>query len=134
MRPFWEKIFAEVGVKPRYILCWRHPVHVYLSCHPGTVRTKVAERKPGQFEMVENFHASTSPVAYREDMFAIWATYMMDGLNAKPEAVIYYDNWFLRGHCEKQAEMLCKIAGGKALSREKLDEIIDPELRHYAVA
>lgn len=125
MQGFWNDVFASVGVTPRYVLCWRHPEHVYLSCHPRKPHEVTADEGDPFFRWPEN------PNVHRADMFAIWAHYMQAGFDAQPEAVIKYDNWFLAGWAEKQMRALAAVVGVEPISAERLGEIVNPAMRHF---
>jgi hypothetical protein len=130
MRPFWEDVFARLELTPHYVLCWRHPDQVYLSCHPKKLRRPI-EKKNGMVEGALPFEKPQHPNIHRGDLFAIWAQYMAEGFEAKPEAIVQYENWFMRGHGGEQANQLADMLGTERLTTEQLDKIIDPKMRHY---
>lgn len=130
MREFWEGVFSSLGLTPHYILSWRHPHHVYLSCHPRILNDAGASSSE-RVEEYQAFETPSCPNIFRQDFYAIWAHYMAAGFEANPDVVVKYDNWFLPGWGMKQMTDLASLVGTEPLTGESLGSIIDPEMRHY---
>lgn len=128
--PFWNDVFASLELRPRYVFCWRHPDHVYLSCHPRNMRAPTP-KEAGQNEQANHFDMPESPMTHRADMYAIWAHFWMDGIAANPDVILKYDNWFLRGYAERQAAELAALVGAEPPTSQQLDAIVDPKMRHH---
>jgi len=115
MLPLWHEVVAELGLDPFYVMCVRDPRHIVRS---------IARRDGFDREDTE----------YR---YVTYYAHAIAGIGTAPVAAIPYDSWF-----DDRAANLARLTRGLDLawdrddpnSREALDAIIEPGLRHDPVS
>jgi len=108
--PFWQSVFAEAGVAPRYVLCLRAPAQVIRSV---TARDDL-------------------PAAHAEYRWLLYNAAAVQGIDSAPVCIVPYEDWFTRA--EETAERLAAHAGLPTPAARLPASVIDPSLRHDATA
>ena len=115
--PLWDEICREMGLRPRFVCCVRHPAAVALSLE---ARARVA-------------HVNDPP--FREGLYR-WLVYnarLVMALSRRPVCILPYDGWF-----EPGSQNLLRLARYLGLEevlnsdavRGAIASIVDPSLRH----